>query len=74
MKGATNMKKLLKALAITTVAIGVATAIKRVNGLQTQMDEIKDGLNLKVNKNQIIEHINVSPEDINIANSKLEDR
>lgn len=68
------MKKLLKALAITTVAIGVATAIKRVNGLQTQMDEIKDGLNLKVNKNQIIEHINVSPEDINIANSKLEDR
>ncbi|MER2010245.1 MAG: hypothetical protein ABS939_22660 [Psychrobacillus sp.] len=73
------MKNTIKTLALTTAVIGLATVIKRVNGLQTQINEIektqsglKSKLNLKVDKNNLIKEINLTPERIRINSSKLE--
>lgn len=55
--------------------------VKRVNERQTQINEIKTAqnglkseLNLKVDKNQVIEQINMSPELIKIDTTKLKDK
>lgn len=75
------MNKTLKTLAVTTAVIGLATVIKRVIERQTQINEIKTAqnglkseLNLKVDKNQVIEQINMSPELIKIDTTKLKDK
>ncbi|PMC80475.1 hypothetical protein CJ191_01315 [Aerococcus viridans] len=73
------MNKKIKTLALTAAVIGLATVIKRVNGLQTQINEIKTTqsglkrkLNLKVDKNNLIKEINLTPEKLRINSSKLE--
>ena len=73
------MNKTIKTLALTAAVIGLATVIKRVNGLQTQINEIKTTqsglkrkLNLKVDKNNLIKEINLTPERLRINSSKLE--
>lgn len=73
------MNKTIKTLALVTATIGVATVVKRVDGLQTQINEIKitqsglkRKLNLKVDKNNLIKEINLTPERLRINSSKLE--
>ena len=46
------MKNTIKTLALITATIGVAAVVKRVNGLQTQINEIKtmqNGLKSELN-------------------------
>lgn len=72
------MKKTIKTLVITTTTIGLIEVIRQLKSLQTQINEIKttqsdleSKLNLKVDKNNLIREINVTPERIRIDSSKI---
>lgn len=72
------MKKTLGTLVITTTTIGLIEVFKRLRSLQTQIADLKTTqselnckLNLKVDKNNLIRWINLTPERIRIDSSKI---